>query len=498
MLQPIHSFAVTVLLAVLLMPMTAIAELRLAGVFGDQMVLQQGAKLPIWGTATPGQQITVTIAGHRATTTTNTDGRWRAELDPIPSSSDAVPFTVSATAGGEGIELHDVLVGDVWLASGQSNMQFSLKQSEGGNDAISKADRPTIRLCMVGNKPSLQPLHDRQLSWLPCTPQSAGKFSAVAYYFATELQQSTKTPIGVIGSYVSGTPAQSWTNAEALASEPQLEHYLRERSAPATTTATTKPTADAGPGAGVPTSLYNGMIAPLIPLRIKGVIWYQGESNAGRHEEYRTLFPALIRGWRSQWGQGDFPFLFVQLPGFGRRQEEVEPGDWPWLRDAQAQTLSLPNTAMAVTIDLSEPRALLHPKNKFEVGSRLALLARRVAYGQDVPAVGPVFDSMTVEGQRVRLHFRNADDGLIAKAAESTTTKAASARQQLEGFLIAGADRRFLRADAQIDGRTVVVWNESVNNPVAVRYAWEQNPAANLYNTHGLPAAPFRTDDWPP
>jgi sialate O-acetylesterase len=496
MRQPNRSLAVTFLLAILLMPMTANAELRLAGAFGDHMVLQQGAKLPIWGTAASGQPITVTIAGHSATTTTDADGRWRVDLDPITSSSDAVPFTVTAGAGGETIELHDVLVGDVWLASGQSNMQFSLKQSEGGNDAISRADRPTIRLCMVGNKPSLQPLRDRQLSWLPCTPQSAGKFSAVAYYFATELQRSTKTPIGVIGSYVSGTPAQSWTNAEALASEPQLQHYLEERSAPATTTATTKP--DAGPGAGVPTSLYNGMIAPLIPLRIKSVIWYQGESNAGRHEEYRALFPALIRGWRSQWGQGDFPFLFVQLPGFGRRQDEVEPGDWPWLRDAQARTLSLPNTGMAVTIDLSEPRAILHPKNKFEVGSRLALLARRIAYGQDVPAVGPVFDSMTVEGQRVRLKFRNADDGLSMKPAESTTPTTATTAKRLEGFLIAGADRRFVRADAEIDGSTVVVWNESVRDPVAVRYGWEQNPAANLYNTHGLPAAPFRTDDWPP
>jgi sialate O-acetylesterase len=256
------------------------------------------------------------------------------------------------------------------------------------------------------------------------------------------------------------------------------------------------------------------MIAPLIPLRIKGVIWYQGESNAGRYVEYRTLFPSMIRGWRKQWGQGDFPFLFVQLPGFGRRGEDqqIVNGDWPWLREAQTAVLSLPNTAMAVTIDLSEPRAILHPKNKQPVGDRLALLARQLAYGQDVAAVGPVYDSMAVEGQRVRLHFRNADGGLTTAAPQgleldqpirrpttATTTRGTAPPADVvppKGFVIAGANHQFVRAEAEIDGQSVVVWCSSVNNPVAVRYGWEQNPEVNLYNDRSLPAAPFRTDDW--
>jgi sialate O-acetylesterase len=354
-------------------------------------------------------------------------------------------------------------------------MEYSLKTAETGKQEIAQANYPDIRLCIIGNRAATQPLDDRQATWMVCSPKTCGRFSAVGFFFGKALHDVLKKPVGLIESSVAGTPAQNWTPIQTLQSDPVLMHYTGESG-----------------------SLYNGMIAPLIPLAIKGAIWYQGESNAEESADYKVLFPAMIRAWRTNWGEGDFPFLFVQLPGFGRRGPATQPSSWAMMRDAQASALSLPATAMAVALDLSAPRAILHPKNKFNVGARLALAAENIAYGMAVPYQGPVFDSMTIEGNKIRIHFKYAD-GLAAHAAptddDPATTQPAPAADVL-GFQISGDDRHFVSADAAIDGDSVVVSGDSVKTPVAVRFGWEQNPAVNLYNGAGLPAGPFRTDNW--
>ena len=462
-------------------------EIHLAGVFGDHMVLQQGMPLKIWGSATPGQSINVKVADRSATTKTGDDGKWSVKLDPLQASSTAVSFSVS---GDNTIELQDVLVGDVWLASGQSNMQYSVKNAHNGAEALADANVPELRLCTVGNKPSLTPTTDRSVKWQLCTPATAKGFSAVAYFFGRDIQKSRNCPVGVIGAYVSGTPAQSWTPLEALQSSPVLQHYvdgLHDASASG------KPI-----NAGVPSSLFNGLIAPLTPIAIKGVIWYQGESNTDNPEEYRTLFPAMIAGWRKAFGRDDLPFLFVQLPGFRERQSDPSPSKWSMLREAQALALKLPKTGMAVTLDLVPAKTILHPKNKVDVGRRLALAARAIAYGESIEASGPMFDSVKIDGDTIRVHFSHATGGLVLKSPpEEKLPPPTTAPSTLAGFAVAGEDRKFVWADATIDGDSVILKTNEVKSPAAVRFAWGDNPGMTLYNQAGLPAAPFRTDDWP-
>ncbi|HSV13419.1 MAG TPA: sialate O-acetylesterase [Tepidisphaeraceae bacterium] len=467
------------------------ADVRVAGVFADHMVLQRRVPLPLWGWAEAGEHIEVKLASSAASATTDQDGKWHVELPPLEAISDGVDLTIQ---GKTTVAIHDVLVGEVWLASGQSNMQYAVKNALNAAAALRDANRPMLRLCTVGSKASLTPLDDRGVRWSPSTSDSAKGFSAVAYFFASELQQKLSVPVGIIGAYVAGTPAQSWTDLAELQSSPQLAHYVDalNRSQKA---ATTNPSKES---AGVPTSLYNGMIAPLKSFPIKGVIWYQGESNTGEAMEYRTLFPAMVRGWRKQWGDDQLPFLFVQLPGFGRRQTELAPSNWAMLREAQAMTLQLPRTGMAVTVDLVPARALLHPKNKADIGHRLALLARSIAYGEAVDAWSPMFASMQIESGAARIRFTHADGELVVRAApEERAEPSTTAPSEVTGFAIAGADHKFVRATARIDADTVIVSSDEVNSPVAVRYAWEENPQVDLYNAAGLPVAPFRTDDWP-
>jgi len=363
------SIGMVAALAVACFAAAARADVKLAGIFGDHMVLQAGMKLPVWGTADPGEAVSVEAAGSSVKTTAGADGRWRVDLDPLPASDRPIQLLIH---GKNEVKIGDVLVGEVWLASGQSNMEYSLKGASNAKEALAHADEPAIRLCVVGNKPSLDPLADRKVTWQLCTPDTAKKFSAVAYFFGRDIHVATGNPVGLIGSYVAGTPAQSWTSLESLQSSPELKHYIDDL---------TKARESAAQGdkpavsAGVPTSLYNGMIAPLVPLALKGVIWYQGESNVAQSDEYRTLFLAMIDGWRKSWGRADLPFLFVQLPGFSRRAAEPGPAPWALMREAQTSALALPETGMAVTIDLTPARALLHPKNKADVGYRLALVA---------------------------------------------------------------------------------------------------------------------------
>ena len=469
------------------------AEVRLAGIFGDHMVLQQGIQLPVWGVADPGEKITVAVAGQSASTTAGADGKWRVTLSPL--KGDGSP-TQMAVTGKNALILRDVLIGDVWLCSGQSNMEYSLGGDQSAPTELPQAGHPDLRLCRVSPKAARQPLADRSFEWSVCTPESAKGFSAVGYYFGRDIRQATGRPIGLICAAVSGTPAQSWISLDALKADADLKSYLALYD---TMKRKAGPSLDAQAAApGTPTSLFNGMISPVIPFGLKGVAWYQGESNTDRPELYRKLFPDLINDWRTHWHRADLPFVFVQLPGFQRHKPEPAPSSWAFLREAQAQALSLPNTGMAVTLDLSRPRNILHPRNKREVGRRLALVACHVAYGQSADCYGPVFQSTEIEGDKVRVTFQHTDGGLMAGVAvpADLNQPVAVPGLRVKGFSIAGTDRRFVWADAVIDGDAVIVSSDKVKSPVAVRYGWDDNPEVNLYNKEGLPAAPFRTDGW--
>jgi sialate O-acetylesterase len=371
---------------------------------------------------------------------------------------------------------------------------------------IPAANWPQIRMFTVEKAIGTEPAADVKGRWDVCTPQTVARFSAVGYFFARDLNQMLKAPVGVIHTSWGGTPAETWTSREALAAaDPDVKVILdrfdqaRQGFTPdvkakyeadvqdwikAGRPRNKQPRRPAGmEDQNSPTALYNAMIAPLVGYGIKGAIWYQGESNAGRAYQYRKLFPAMIQDWRSRWGEGDFSFYWVQLANFTARNPEPAPSDWAELREAQTMTLSLPNTGQAVIIDIGEG-ADIHPKNKQDVGRRLARLALHKDYGQNLIDSGPTFDSMSIDGDTVRIHFKNAAGGLVFK-------------EKPTGFAVAGEDQKFVWADAKIQGETVVLKSPAVPNPVAVRYAWANNPEVSLYNKANLPACPFRTDTWP-
>ena len=485
------------------------ADVNLPAVISDNMVLQQGTKVPIWGMAEPGERVTVTLGEQRVTATADSKGRWIIKLEPLDVDG---PFEITVT-GNNTITLHNVLIGEVWVCSGQSNMQWPVSRSANAEQEIAKSDYPRIRLFTVKRTVADQPLQDTEGHWVACGPETVKSFSAVGYFFGRYLHKELDTPVGLIHSSWGGTPAEAWTSQSTLESEPEfkpildrweeiLANYPQEKEKYQQRLAQweqevenaknegkpepRKPWPPLGPDhPHRPASLYNGMIAPLIPYAIKGIIWYQGESNAGRAYQYRALFPAMVHNWRRSWGQSDFPFLFVQLANFNATKFQWTEGAWAELREAQLMTLTLPKTAMAVAIDIGEADDI-HPKNKQDVGHRLGLAALAIAYGRDVVYSGPIYESMTVESDRVRLRFKHIGEGLVTQNGE-----------QLKGFAIAGSDQKFVSAEANINGDTVVVWSDQVPKPVAVRYAWADNPACNLYNKTNLPASPFRTDDWP-
>lgn len=488
-------------------PSLVSADVRLPKIFGDNMVLQAHARVPVWGWADPGEEVHVLIGGQLRKTEANDQGRWRVDFDPFEYGP--VRFVVE---GKNRIELRNVLVGEVWVCSGQSNMEWPVARAMNAEQEIASANYPEIRLFKVAKVVAAKPLDDTEGEWRVCSPETVRDFSAVGYFFARELHQRLGVPIGMIQAAWGGTPAEAWTSREALEADPELKPILerwdeilanydeaRKRYEEALRRWQEQARAARNEGKPVPprprpprgpdhphrpAGLYNGMICPIVPFAIKGVIWYQGESNASRAYQYRKLFRTMIRDWRRTWGQGDFPFLFVQLANFLARQAEPGESDWAELREAQMMALEEPNTAMAVAIDIGEANDI-HPRNKQEVGRRLALAALAIAYGKDVVYSGPLFDHMKIEGNKVRLFFKHVDGGLVAKGGE------------LRGFAIAGPDRKFVWAKAKIEGDTVVVWSDKVPNPVAVRYGWADNPDCNLYNKAGLPASPFRTDDWP-
>jgi sialate O-acetylesterase len=502
---------ILIVVSVLLSAGGAFADVRLPAVISDNMVLQRGEKVSIWGWADPGEDVTATFSWSwmRLTVAADSKGEWEFKI-PSPKAGGPYKMTIK---GKNAIDLDNIMSGEVWVCSGQSNMQMSVRSSANAEREIAEADYPNIRLFTVTRTVAQRPLKDCQGSWAACSGETVPGFSAVGYFFGRELHKELNVPVGLIHTSWGGTPAEAWTrrevleagadfepiltrHAEIIAKYPQAykeyEQKVQEwqKAAEEAKSEGQKPPRRPGAPRGPehphsPAGLYNGMIAPLIPYGIQGAIWYQGESNAGRAYQYRKLFPAMIMNWREDWGQDNFPFLFVQLANFMATKPEPDESSWAELREAQSTTLSLPNTGMATIIDIGEAKDI-HPKNKQDVGRRLALWALARTYEKDIVYSGPLYKSMKVEGGKIRLFFDHVGGGLVAAGGEA-----------LKGFAVAGSDRKFVWADAKIDGDTVVVSSENVAQPVAVRYAWADNPVCNLYNKENLPASGFRTDDWP-
>ncbi len=632
----------------LLLCSAGFADPVLPGIFSDHMVLQRGRALPVWGWADPEEKVAVSLNGATAETIAGHDRRWKVML---PAMQAGGPFLLTVS-GKKSIALKDVMIGEVWVLSGQSNMTFALSGADNAASEIAAADLPEIRLFTVPEKRTLDPQQNVEAAWQTCTPDTAKGFSAVGYFFGRDLYRALHVPIGLIHSSWPGTPGEDWTSPASLAHDPQMGPILERwknagaeskrlaaqaaefdlefddfallkkqggeeslsdfndgnsrnaraglwtydwKSGPQTSFALVQPgrggsgyaakvsgrlesqddgmlrtsySGDGSPvdisqyagvrffvrgngsfrlrslqpsiydwddygtaamtatpdwkpvtiwfkdleqeGWGIPTpftanslsglaiqvvqsagtvtaapsGLFNGMIAPLLPYAIRGAVWYQGESNAPRAYQYRSLLADLITGWRDAWGEGDFPFLVVQLPNYGGGKERPSESAWAEMREAELMALRLPNTGVAVTMGLGEAENI-HPHHKAEVGERLALWALGTTYGRDIVYSGPLYDAMKVEGNQVRLQFRHVGSGLQAHGGGT-----------LVGFAVAGADHVFHWADAKIDGDAVVVSSSAVPSPLAVRYAWGDNPDCNLYNREGLPASPFRTDDW--
>jgi sialate O-acetylesterase len=467
--------------ALALLPVAARADVKLHPLFCDGMVLQQDTECPIWGTADPGEMVGIAVkygkSGGGSSTTADKDGRWQLKL---PRTEVGGPYTI-AVQGKNTITLKDVYVGEVWVASGQSNMEWSVNAAAGADEAKKNAGNAKLRLFTVkktvADKPlTTVPVDNYNGKWLEANASTIGPFSAVGYYFGRDLQKDLDVPVGIIHTSWGGTVAEAWASKEALAANSDLKRLIpAEIKVPG-------PRERPNPNQG--TCLYNGMIHPLLPFPVKGAIWYQGESNAGRAAEYRTLFPTMIESWRTAWNNRDMPFLFVQLAPYAPQGEQPDP-DWARLRDAQlATTRKLKNTAMAVITDVGEIKDI-HPKKKEPVGHRLALAAEVIAYGKKIEHSGPVYDKMTVDGNKAVLTFTHLGGGLEAKDGALT------------GFTVAGEDKVFHAAEAEIKGDTIVVSSKDVAKPVAVRFGWANYPTVNLWNKAGLPASPFRTDDWP-
>ena len=495
--------------------------------FTDGAVLQRGQPVPVWGTANDGEKVTV-VLGKQKLTTTARNGTWRVDLQPLTAGG---PFTMTL-AGDNTVTVNNLLVGEVWVCSGQSNMEFTFAHTATVKEETPKATFPQIRMFTVKKRVAIQPQTEAEGSWLECSPQTVGGFSAVGYFFARELYQKLGVPVGMIHTSWGGTPAQAWTSIDGFGNDPELKEYVdaarknldnlpaavaaypakleafkatkktwdetvakpAQVALKAWTEAAAKaklagqplppkpapagraPTAPAAPGVSQnqPTALYNGMLAPIIPYGIKGAIWYQGESNAGKSRQYRSLFPAMIADWRAKWKLGDFPFVFVQIAPFN--------GQPPEIREAQMLTLAKSkNTAMAVTTDVGNATNI-HPTQKEPVGQRLALAARALAYGEKTEYSGPLYQAMRVQGGKIAISFTHAGGGLVAKDGD------------LKGFTIAGADGKFVPAKAEISGSNIIVAAVGVTNPKAVRFGWANTPEVNLFNKEGLPASPFRTD----
>lgn len=460
-------FSRAILPIVLLLLFTAVvhAAVTLPCVFHDHMVLQREMPIPVWGWATSGEKVVVTLNGKHATAVTDLAGAWRVTLPKMPAGG---PFTLTA-AGTSTSTVQDVLLGEVWLCSGQSNMEMGVNAALNSKEEVAHATFPHIRLFFGGGDIAASPQADEKNgSWWVCGPDTVGYFSAVGYFFARAIHLAKNVPVGIINVSWSGSQIEGWIPRTAYQADKTLTPMLAMINTPLAST--------------MPTVIYNSRIHPLAPFALRGVLWYQGEANTGNAALYRSELPALITGWRQAWGQGNFPFLIVQLPNYLAVRDQPGESNWAELREAQALACALPNTGLAVTIDIGEAENI-HPKNKQEVARRLALIALNTTYGGKEEYSGPRYRSMTISGQTIRISFAHPGGGLVAQGGDKLT-----------GFAIAGGDGKFVWADAVIAHHAVVVSSPQIVHPTAVRYAWADNPNGNLYNKLGLPAAPFRTD----
>ena len=464
------------------------AEVRFARIFTNNMVIQQETEAPVWGTAEPGEEVTVKASwrGGPVKAKADDEGVWRAVMKTPKAGG---PYEMRATAKSGEVVLANVLLGEVWLCGGQSNMQWKMR---GFGDVLKpdadKANYPKIRLYTVPQDLGLEPQDDlaKRTRWMVCSPQSVLSFSAVGYYFASQIFEETKVPIGLVSCNWGGSSAEAWMREETLREDfPDFSEALDNYPAFKESVGKSvfdKKQAPKGLRQTSPAVLYNAMLKPVMPMAMRGVIWYQGESNVKEPEQYRTLFPALIRDWRAEWGQGDFPFYYVQIAPFHYRTNEKPVA---LLREAQLMALSEPNTGMVVTMDVGDPTNI-HPKKKKPVGERLALLALAKEYGQkDLVYSGPLYREMKEKSGEIWLKFDHVGGGLKSRDGE-----------ELSHFQVAGKDRQFTLAEARISGDYVVVKSEKVKKPVAVRYGWGNADEPNLMNAEGLPASSFRTDDW--
>ena len=475
------------------------AELKLPNIFGDHMVVQQKAPTKVWGLTKPGQSVSATLADKSAKTTADDSGRFELSLPALDAGG---PHTLTIVAD-ETKTFADVLVGEVWICSGQSNMQWSVDRANDPDLERLAAKHPNLRMInfpQVGTQEPIWTHNDRQ--WQVCTPETVGSFSAVGYFFGRQLQNTLDVPVGMINNAWGGSACEAWVNRDVLSADEKFRPLLDRWAQMEASYAELSGKADLDEngkkqlenlkrqmgGNARPGNIYNGVLKSHLGYTIKGAIWYQGESNANRAYQYRDLFPLMISNWRQEWGQGEFPFYWVQLADFRAEKSEPAESDWAELREAQTMTMSrLSNTGEAVIIDIGEGKDI-HPKNKVDVGRRLARWALAKDYGVNVPFHSPQYKSMEVNGSKIVLSFDHVD---------GNGWRPFDVGQPV-GFAIAGEDRQFVWADATIlkDGR-VEVSSKNVAAPVAVRYAWADNPVCNMYDNAGLPLTPFRTDDWP-
>ena len=479
---------------------TAPTKISMPRLFADHMVLQRDREAPVWGTTAANATVTVTCGAVSATAKADGDGGFRVGLPPQPAGG---PHEIVITCNDARHVIKNVLVGEVWICSGQSNMRWRVRQSMNPKKEIAEANHPRIRLMSLKETTADTPATDAPIVWAPCAPDSIAEFSAVGYFFGRHLHdQLDGVPIGLIMTSWGGTPVEAWTSNEALRDDPVLDRweFMKARTArnwkKRLDAWSTKARAAAADGKAAPKkprrprarqhhrpgALYNGMIAPLIPYGIRGAIWYQGESNADRAWQYRRLFQTMIKDWRARFGH-EFPFLFVELANFKKVQEQPVDSDWAELREAQRLALQLPRVGMACAIDIGAANDI-HPKNKQEVGRRLALVALKDTYGKDVICRGPTPRKTTFADGAAHISFRYAA-GLRTRDGGP-----------VRGFAVAGKDQKWHWATGAIDGQAVVLRCDAVPNPVSVRYAWADNPTCNLVNGAGLPAPSFRTDDW--
>lgn len=475
-----------------------VAEVSVPNIFSDHMVLQRDQKNRVWGKAAASEKVTVTIAGQSKDATADANGLWQVELDPLPAGG---PHEL-VIKGSNQIKIADILVGEVWICSGQSNMQWSVNNSTNADLEKLAANNPNLRMInfpQVGTQEAVW--EHKAAQWKLTTPDTVGSFSAVGYFFGRQIQETINVPVGMINNAWGGSACEAWINRDVLAADakyqPLLERWkgmetdFQTLSAKSDLTDEEKKKLDGlknnMKGNQRPANIYNGVLKSHLGYGIRGAIWYQGESNAGRAYQYRDLFPLMIDNWRKEWKQGDFPFYWVQLADF--KEEKPEPGesDWAELREAQTMTMSkLPHTGEAVIIDIGEGKDI-HPMNKYDVGLRLARWALANEYKVNVPFHSPQYKAMEKAEKSIVLSFDHVAGGWRPFDVNEP-----------RGFAIAGEDKKFVWAKAKIqqDGR-IEVSSPNVENPVAVRYAWADNPVCNLFSKAGLPLTPFRTDDWP-